>query len=233
MSTTFINRGHFYAPHVKPVLIDCHFQVSHTDSSGLGIVAGSLKGQGVSAVYMETNESSPAGSPSPQAGYIVVKLADNYQTLYGFESAFRSPLTGTPILVASAGVTAADSYVITTVGTTTYTGWASLGMPPGITPAVGVAFTATVTGTASGTGAVQLIAATGSTCNHIEILGDPMTTLNPVPVGGSPNVGGWITLACFGSTGSSGVNAIQAPADLTWVYLQFYLSQSSVVVLGE
>lgn len=236
MSTTWINRGHFYCPHVKPVLVDCNFVVEKAQGNGLGIQ--NLKGQGVQNVFMNTSATPGLGpngllNPNPPAGYIIVQFADNFNRYYGGFSGFVSPLSGSSILVASAGVTAGLTYVITIVGTTTYAGWLSLGMPPGIQPAVGVSFTATASITATGTGAVQVINAAGSGVNHIEVVGDPNTTIGPVPVGGSPNVGGFITLACFGSTGASGINAITAPTNNTVIGLSFYLGQSNVSVAGE
>jgi hypothetical protein len=294
MATTWINRGHFYAPHVRPVLVDCNFVVDSTNGNGAG--TRNLKGQGVQSVFMNTSAaftgtshtstlidgiasgtgsllvgmpvqgsgipagttiqgivssgsitlsqattSSTTGSityqapgnPNPPAGYMIVKLADNFNRYYGGFSGYVAPVSGTPILVASAGVTLGDTYVITLVGTTTYAGWVSLGMPPGITPAVGVSFTATATATATGSGVVETIAPTGSGVNHIEVVGDPNTTLWPIPVGGSPNVGGILTLVNFASTGSAGVNAIAAPANGTPVGLAFYLGQSNTPVLGE
>ena len=237
MATTFSNRGHFYAPHVRPVLIDCNFVVDSTNGNGLGI--RNLKGQGVTNVFMKTSATPGKGpngelNQNPSTGYIVVQLADNYQRYYGGFSGQVAPLSGSSLAVNASALTVGGIYVITSVGTTTYAQWLTLGMQSGITPAVGVTFAASVTGVSGGgTGTVQAIAAAGSGIDHIEVVGDPNLTLNPVPVSGSPNVGGWIYLACFASTGASGVNALAAPANGSVISLSFYLNQSSVVVAGE
>lgn len=227
MSTTWINRGHLYAPHVTPVIVDCRFIVNAADTAGLGITSGSLKGQGVAAVYMHTSATPATGNPNPQAGTILVHLADNFSQLYQFSASMSSPLSGTPILVASAGVVTGLVYSISAVGTTTQAGWVTLGLPPGITPAVGVSFVAKATTTATGTGAVQVPLSTASGIDHIENVGGAHLILGPTPVGGSPNIGGWAVLNCEKNT------ALTAPTDGTVIRLTWYLSQSSVTVAGE
>lgn len=229
MSTTWINRGHFYVPHVTPVLVDCNFIVDAANGNGLGI--RSLKGQGVQNVFMHTSSTPGKGpngylNPNPANGYILVELADNFMRYYGGFSGFISPVSGTPILVTT-GVTSGLAYVIVTVGSTTIDQWQKLGLPPGITPAVGVSFIAKATTTATGTGAIEVPAAAGSGVDHIEVIGDPNLMLNPIPMGGSPNVGGWIILAC------EAANVVTAPASGTAIGLSFYMSQSSVLVDGE
>lgn len=218
-----------YAPHVMPVLVDCNFIVDSANGNGLGI--RSLKGQGVENVFMHTSATPGLGpngllNPNPASGYILVQLADNFNRYYGGFSGQVSPLSGTPILVTT-GVTQGLAYVIVSVGTTTPDQWRKLGVPPGVTPAVGVAFIAKATTTATGTGAIEVPAATASGIDHIEVIGDPNTTLAAVPQGGSPNIGGFMVLACeLGTT-------LTAPADGTAIGLTFYLSQSSVMVAGE
>lgn len=239
MSTTWINRGHFYVPHVTPVLVDCNFLVDASNVNGLGISA--LKGQGVQNVFMHTSQTPGKGTngqlnPNPATGYIYVQLADNFSRYYGGFNSFISPLTGTPINVdaSDAALTANLIYVIQTLGTTTAADWIALGVPPGVTPAVGVPFVAKATGAGVGTGTVELSAAAGSTINHIEIVGNPNLSLSPIPVGGSPNFGGWLMFKCLAATNSSTTTLIAAaPAAGSSINLAFYMSQSSVTVLGE
>lgn len=118
-----------------------------------------------------------AGSPNPAAGYAIVQLADNFKRYYGGFGEIASPQSGSSILVASAGVVANLTYVITIVGTTTAAQWQSIGLPVGITPAVGVPFVAIKTGTATGTGAVQIPKAAGSGVAFVEVIGAPNTTI--------------------------------------------------------
>ena len=226
MALTYINRGHFYCPHVRPVLLDTNFVVDSANGNGLGV--RNIKGQGITNVFMHTSATPGPGAngivnPNPASGYISVQLADNFNRYYGGFAGFVSPLSGTPLTSTTAGTT----YVIVSVGTTTYAQWIAAGMPAGITPAVGVSFVARATGAIGGTGAVEVIATNGSGIDHIEVIGDPNTTIFPQPVGGSPNVGGWINMACFLA------NVVTAPADGTVISLSFYLNQSNVLVAGE
>lgn len=232
MSTTFINRGHFYAPHVKPVLLDCNFIVDSTNGNGLGI--RSLKGQGIANVFMHTSSTPGRGTngqlnPNPAAGYILVQLADNYNRSYGGAASFVSPQSGSAVKIDNTALTPGLAYTITTLGDATAAQWLGVGVPPGVTPAVGVSFVATSTGGAGNTSTsrVMVPATTLSGIDHIETVGDPNLSLGPIPVGGSPNVGGWFLLTTALS------NAKATAADGTVIALQFYLGQSNVTVSGE
>lgn len=237
MATTWINRGHLYAPHVMPVIADCQFTV--TPTNGLGIT--NLKGQAVQNVFMHTSTTPAHGNnnvlnPNPQAGVILVQLSDNFSRLYSCTATLISPNSGTPLNVdaSDAALTVGNLYVITSVGTSTAADWRALGVPAGITPAVGVSFIAKATGAGTGTGTVQAPAAAGSTLNHIELVGDPTTMLAPVPVGGSPNVGAWIMLRTLAATAAGTTTLVNtAPAAGTVIKLEMYLNQSSVTVAGE
>jgi hypothetical protein len=228
MSTTWINRGHFYAPHVTPVLVDCNFVVDSTNGNGLGI--RNLKGQGIKNIFMNTSATPGSNNgylnPNPAAGYILVQFADNFNRYYGGFSGFVSPVSGTPILVTT-GVTAGLAYTIVSVGTTTTAQWQSLGLPAGVTPAVGATFIAPATATTTGTGAIEVPLSTHAGVQTMTVIGDPNTTISPIPMGSTPYVGGWLTAACLNA------NALTAPADGSVIGMAFYMSQSSVVVLGE
>lgn len=225
MSTTWINRGHMFAPHKQPVMVDCHFQVDSTNALGIT----SLKGQGVSNVFMHTSTTPGRGSngylnPNPAAGNIAVQLSDNFSQLYQMMHAMKGPVTGSNIVI-TAGLTVGVVYQITVLGTSTAADWLAVGVPPGITPALGVSFIAISTGAGAGTGAVKALVSSG--IDHIEIAGDPTLMLGPIPVGGSPNVGGWINLSCYLNS------TLTAPTDGGIIRLMFYLSQSTVQVAGE
>lgn len=237
MATTWINRGHFYVPHVRPVLVDCHFQVNPTDTAGLGILSGSLVGQGVANVFMHTTQSPGKGAngqlnPNPASGYIAVQLTDNFFKTFMIESFHRGPASGSNIAVNSTNLTVGALYIITTLGTSTAADWLALGVPPGVTPAVNVAFVAAATGAGSGSGQVQTQSISG--IDKIEGVGSPTLSLAPVPVGGSPNVGGWLYLACLAATNASTTTLVAtAPTSGSTIHLAFYMSQSSVQVAGE
>jgi hypothetical protein len=224
MGTTWINRGHFYVPHVTPVLADLNFIVDSANGNGLGI--RSLKGQAVQNVFMHTTQTPGKGpngklNPNPAAGYILIQLADNYTRAYGGFTSIIPPLSGTPLTSTTAGL----AYVIVSLGTATAAQWLAAGVPPGVTPAVGVSFIAIQTATIGGAAAVEVPAA--SSIDHTETIGDSNLSLGPTPVGGSPNVGGYVLLQCLLA------GTVTAPADGTVLSVCLYLNQSSVKVAGE
>lgn len=218
----------FYTKHAMPVLLDCNFVVDQTNGNGLGI--RSLKGPGIAAVYM--NSSSPAAAnPNPAAGYVKIELADNYYRNYGGFMGAVTQLSGASILVAGAGVVSGTTYVITILGTTTTAGWQSLGVPIGIAPAVGLAFVATATTTAAGTGAVQVPNVNGSGIAYVEGVGDGQLSLSAT----GTNRANPYLIARFMAATSAGVTTpiATAPANNSVVSLKFYLSNSSLTVQGE
>jgi hypothetical protein len=209
-----------YTPHNKATTLDCSFVVDSANGNGLGI--RSLKNSGrISSVFMHTTATPAIGNPNPNNGYIVVNLQDNYNRYLGGYSGFVSPVSGTPILVASAGVTAGLVYVIVSLGTTSATGWQSLGLPAGITPAVGVSFVATATTTAAGTGAVEVPATAGSGVDHIEVIGDANLMNNNGAIILGAGSGMQIIMACFKNT------VLTAPVDGTVIGMNFYMNDSA------
>jgi len=230
------NGKSIYIPHVKPVLIDCNFVVDSANGNGLGI--RSLKGPMIQNVFMHTSSTPGAGNtnpaspnvavinPNPASGTIVVQFQDNFnRSLSGGDSKV-SPLSGSPLLVASAGLTAGVAYTIVSVGTTTAAAWHALGLPAGVAPAVGASFIAAAT-SALGTGAVEITASAGSGISSIETVGDPNLSIAPNP-SVSQGFGAQMILQCRNYSG-----AIAAPADNSVISLFFYLNDSSVIVQGE
>lgn len=214
--------------HVKPVLLDCNFVVDSTNGNGLGI--RSLKGPMIANVYMHTSSTPATGNPNPASGTILIQFQDNYnRSLSGFNSNV-SPVSGTPIVVTAAGahLVAGTAYIIVTVGTTTTAEWHSLGVPAGVTPAVGVSFiSGALTGIGVGSGAVEITAAAGSGIMSIETVGDPNLSIAPDPTA-NQGYGASLILQTRDITG-----AIAAPANGSVISLAFYLSDSSVQVQGE
>ncbi len=207
----------FYTLHKKPVLLDCNFIVDSSNANGLGI--RSLKGPGISSVYMHTSATPAAGNPNPAAGYILVKLQDSYNRYFGGGSGQVTPVSGTPLTTTVANV----PNVIVSLGTATLAQWQAVGLPIGITPAVGVAFIATSAALIGGSAAVEVVATAGSGIDHIEVVGDTNLTLRPLGVTG----GGYVILRCMLS------NATATPADGTVIGLSFYLSSSFIQQQGE
>lgn len=228
--------GKVYSMHVSPVLIDCNFVVDSTNGNGLGI--RTLKGPAVQNVFMHTSVTPGAGNsnpatpnqvivnPNPASGTIVIQLQDNYNRSFSGFRSIVSPLSGASLLVASAGLTAGVAYVITILGTTTVAAWHALGVPAGVTPAVGVAFIAAAT-SALGTGAVQITAAAGSSVASIESVGNSTLSIAPMP-SANQGYGAQFILQCRDYAG-----ALVAPANGSTISLSFYLSNSSIEVQGE
>lgn len=221
--------GKIYSMHVKPVLINCKFAVLATN--GLGI--SSLEGPTVQNVFMHTSTTPSVGNsnnstpnivvtnPNPASGTIVVQLQDRYNRLFDFDFSIISPNSGASLLVASAGLTVGVAYVITILGNTSVAQWHALGVPAGITPAVGVAFIAAAT-SATGTGAVQISAALGSSVASIELIGNPNLSVAPDPT----STQGYAAQFIFQCRDYAG--AIVAPAAGSIIAIDLYLSDSSV-----
>lgn len=229
----FSNGGKIWAMESAPVLISCNFVVDSTNGNGLGI--RSLKGPMVQNVFMHTSASAGPGNsnpaspnvvvtnPNPASGTIVIQLQDNFnRSLSGF-NAIVSPVSGTPLTATTANT----AYIIVSLGTATAAQWQAKGLPKGISPAVGVSFIASASGTIGGSAAVEIAAAAGSGVASIETLGDPNLSLSPNP-SVSQGFGGQIIVQCRDYAG-----AIVAPADGSVISISMYLSNSSVSIQGE
>jgi hypothetical protein len=121
--------------------------------------------------------------------------------------------------------------------------WQGVGLPKGVIPNVGAAFVATATGSSVGGGSTGLVEAPSvSGCLTTEVVGDANQTLAPIPMGGSPNSGGWILVQFLAPTQAT-VDAVPsvftspfiptAPANGSVVGMSFYVEQSSVVIAGQ
>jgi hypothetical protein len=222
-NTNWSNAGHFYAPQVKPVLLNCSFVVDSTNGNGLGI--RSLKGPGISAVYMHTTASPASGSPNPVAGVIVVKLAQNFQRYLGGFSGAVAPVTGAALTLSAGTLVPGTPYVITSLGTTTTAAnWVTVGLPLGYTAAVGSAFIAATNGAGLGNATVKAVGSSGVA--EIEVVGDVNLTISGQDPSGP--TGAQLILKCIDQSG-----ALAAPLDGSVIGLSFYLSDSAVTVAGQ
>lgn len=235
----FANGKSIYIPHVKPVLIDCNFIVDSTNGNGLGI--RSLKGPMVQNVFMHTsvspgtgnsNPSSPnvaVTNPNPASGTIVIQLQDNFNRIFSGFRSIVSPVSGSALKIDNSALTANVAYIITTLGDSTAAQWHALGVPAGVTPAVGVAFIANSVGAGANTSTSRVMAAAsaGSGVASIESVGNGNLSLSPDP-SVSQGFGAQLILQCRDYAG-----ALVAPVDGSTISLSFYLSDSSVTVQGE
>lgn len=211
-----------------PVLISCNFIVDNTNGNGLGI--RSLKGAGVSTVYMHTTASPATGNPNPAAGIIQVGLTQSYNRYLGGFSGQVSPLSGSPVTTTVANV----SNTIVSLGTASLAQWQAVGLLKGVVPSLGVSFIATSSAVIGGSAAVETSASAGSGITNIEAVGNPSTTISAMvplpanqvqPIG--PSAGGYLILRCMDAA------ALTAPANGSVVSLSFYLSNSSVLTNGQ
>lgn len=235
----FASGGKIYSMHVKPVLLDCNFVVDSTNGNGLGI--RSLKGPMIQNVFMHTSASPGAGNrnpatpnvavinPNPASGVLVIQLQDNYNRSLSGANAIVSPVSGSALKIDNSALTQGVAYIITTLGDASAAQWHALGVPAGVTPAVGVSFIAASVGAGANTSSsrVMTAAAAGSGVATIETVGDPNLSIAPDPTK-SQGFGAQIILECRDYAG-----ALVAPVDGSVISLQFYLSDSSILVQGE
>lgn len=212
------------------------FSVSGVGSAPVGvsgtlvqqsILAGATAAQ-IGAALVLTIQNLPSGVAGvfsfTASGTTTVTLVSTQANPFG-------PVAGVPMDgVIPTGFTFAQ-----TVYSTNLADWQGVGLPKGIIPAVGAAFVATATGYSTGGGSTGLVMAPGlSGVSSIEVIGDPNQTISPVPMGGSPHVGGFVLVQFLAAT-SAGVTTVipTAPAAGTVCAMSFYMEAGSIVIGGE
>lgn len=181
--------------------------------SGARITAGSYIVAIPSATSVTMNQNgATSGSDTvtysrlkvnPASGLVMVQFQDNYNKYLFGPSSIQSPLSGADINISTgSSLTLGNAYVITAVGTTTEAQWNAVGVPVGITPAVGVSFVAIAT-SGSGTGKVQAPSVSGLT--SIEVVGEPNSTIisSAATVMGISS-GAYMMLQCLGPSFTAG-----------------------------
>jgi hypothetical protein len=204
--------------------VELNFTVDATNGNGLGV--RSIKSNGyVENVFMHTSATPGAGlggaiNPNPIAGYILIKFKNNFNYALSGSNSIVSPLTST----TTTSLTSGHAYVITSLGTTTATQWATAGLLPGFTPAVGAAFISTAGGAIGGTGTVGI--PSFSTVDSFETVGDPNQTISNSSI--AANAGAMIIIQCV--TSASGSPALATPANNSVIALRFRFDGSSVSI---
>lgn len=231
----FPNAGHFYSNVAKPVEIDLNFIVDSTNGNGLGI--RSLKSNGyVKNVFMHTTQTPGTNNgvlnPNPASGYALIELAGNFNKYLGGFTGFVTPVSTSTKIDNGATLTVGNPYVITILGNATAAQWTTVGVPAGVTPAVGVSFIAIATGAGSGntsTSRVQIPTTSG--ISVIEVIGDASQSMNNSNV--AANGGGWLLIQFMAATSSSVTTLIPtAPAANSVCGMTIKLDASSVSVDG-
>lgn len=122
---------------------------------------------------------------------------------------------------AAAGYATGFSFA-QTVKDTNLQDWNAVGVPKGVTPAVGVSFIAIATGAGASTGLVKVAGVSGIA--SVEVIGDPNLSFAPQTQGGSANIGAWLLIQFLAATSSSVTTQIAtAPAAGSTVGLSFYV----------
>lgn len=198
-----LNGKSIYTNVTKPQDVNLQFTV--TPTNGLGVT--SLKSNGyINNVFMHTSTTPVAGNdgytnPNPASGFALVQFTNNFNYYLNGFAQFISPTTGS-IKIDNSALTAGQAYVITTLGTSTTAQWVAIGVPPGITPAVGVSFIATAVGAGANTSTSRVSTPTTSGVYGVEVVGSPLTSIANSNV--ASHGGAWVLLQFMAPTFTAG-----------------------------
>lgn len=193
-----LNGKSYYTNVAKPQDINLTFTV--TPTNGLGVT--SVKSNGyVRNVFMHTSTTPAANdgytNPNPANGFALVQFKNNFNYYLNGIAQFQSPTTGS-IKIDNSALTAGVAYVITTLGNASLATWQGVGLPVGITPAVGVSFIATGTGGSANTSTSRVSTTLSSGIVGVEVVGNPNTMLSSSNI--ASNGGAWLLLQFLGGT---------------------------------
>ncbi len=172
-----LNGKSYYTNVAMPKDINLTFTV--TPTNGLGVT--SLKSNGyVRNVFMHTSTTPTANdgytNPNPAAGYALIQFKNNFNYYLNGFTQFQAPTTGS-VKIDNSALTAGVAYVISTLGNASTATWQGVGLPVGITPAVGVSFIATGTGGSGNTSTSRVSTTTTSGIYGVELVGNPSVSL--------------------------------------------------------
>lgn len=164
--------------------------------------------------------------------------------IFSFTASGTTTVTAVSTLVAPLPGPPADGLIATgfTFAVTKYKSnlqnWQNVGLPKGILPALGASYVATAIGDSVGGASSGLVKVPGvSAISSVEVVGDPNASLGPIPMGGSPNVGGWILVQFLAPTISTGAYVAPmiptAPAAGSVVGMSFVVEAGSMIIAGE
>jgi len=202
-----LNGKSIYTNVAKPVLVNLNFTV--TPTNGLGIT--SLKSNG----FVENN-------PNPANGFGVIQLKQNFNYFLGLLNYSITPPNVTPTKIDNSALTIGQAYVISTLGNATAAQWTTVGVPAGVTPAVGVAFIAIATTATTANTSTSRVSLPGvSAVTGIETIGVTNTS---------------ITSAIASNAGQRVYFQFTAPTISTGAYVSPYIptapTAGSIVSLG-
>jgi len=173
---------------------DVNLQFTVTPTNGLGVT--SVKSNGyVRNVFMHTSTTPTANdgytNPNPLAGYAIVQFKNNFNYYLNGIAQFQAPNT-TSTSIDNSALTVGQVYVITTLGNASAAVWTAIGVPDGITPAVGVSFVALTVGAGSNTLTSRVMLPSTSGIYGVEVIGTPSTMLGTSNI--ASNGGAWLSL---------------------------------------
>jgi hypothetical protein len=216
-----LNGKSCYQNIAKPMSTWLNFTVLATN--GVGVT--SVKSNGyVEYVFMHTSTtpSSTNGylNPNPPSGYALISLKNNaFNSFVGVRGTVVAPATST----TTTSTTANSVFVITALGTATAAQWSAVGLPAGMTAAVGQSFVATASQSIGGSATVGVPGV--SNVGAISIVGEPTVMAGNSNI--AANSGAQIILLFQDFAG-----AAVAPTASSIVRLELVYDGSSVTIDG-
>lgn len=185
------NGKSYYTNVTTPQAINLQFTV--TPTNGLGVT--SLKANGyVRNVFMHTSTTPTAHdgytNPNPANGYFAIQFKNNFNYYLSNFWSVQAPASGSDLKIDNSALTAGVVYIITTLGNATLAKWQAIGVPPGVTPAVGVSFVALTNGGAGNVLTSMVQVAASSNIYGIEVVGNPGVMLSSSSIASSG--GAWV-----------------------------------------
>lgn len=226
-----LNGKSFYTNVVTPREVSMQFTV--TPTNGLGIT--SLKSNGyVENVFMHTSTTPTANNgftnPNPANGYGIIQLKQNFNYLLGISACSIAPPAATSTKIDNSALTVGQVYTISTLGNSTEAVWHAVGVPAGITPAVGVSFSALTVGAGANSSTSRVMIPGVSGISSIELIGN--SNVN-VSTSIASYAGQWILIQFMGATSSSvTTNIPTAPLTASVISLSLLFDGSSVTIDG-
>lgn len=199
-----LNGKSFYTNVVKPQEVNLQFTVAAADTGGLGIT--SLKSNGyVQNVFMHTSQTPGVNNgytnPNPANGFVMIQLKQNFNVFLNAFYEINSPNSGSDIKIDNSAMTIGQVYTITTLGNATAAKWTAIGVPNGVTAAVGVSFVALTNGGAGNTLTSRVQVPSVSGASAFEIVGAPgVNTTSNVSSNGGQFVYGQFLGSSFAGT---------------------------------
>ncbi len=184
---------------------DVSLQFTVTPSNGLGVT--SVKSNGyVRNVFMHTSTTPSANAgytnPNPANGYALVQFYNPFNYYLNGYTQLIAPSTGS-VKIDNSALTAGAAYVISTLGDASLATWQGVGLPAGVTPAVGVSFIATGTGGSANVSTSRVSTPLSTGIVGVEAFGNP--SLSSFTSSTAVNGGAWVLLQFLGAsfTGSA------------------------------